>query len=300
MAGAALLRGQGRRRSRGVGERRGRGRHDLVRPRPAGDGVGQGQRPDAQAARRVRAGGARRRRSTRTCSRTRRRASRSTCARRGTATLQAVVRAAGRTATGCDIVFTVKYGPLYRVAGVRFEGADAVGAADLAPLMSTGRGAAVRAGAARRRPAGRPRGATGSAGSPTRPCRRRRRARAGRPDRPARRPSSSSSRIAEGPQTLVVGGRRVAGAIARDRGANWQPGSPTRAGGPLFGPDVDADRDRILAQVSQPRLPPRAVSTRRSSCRADRTAAQVRFAMRGGAAASYVDHVLVVGNNRDR
>jgi outer membrane protein assembly factor BamA len=34
------------------------------------------------------------------------------------------------------IVFTVKYGPIYRVAEVRFEGADSVDPAELAPLMS--------------------------------------------------------------------------------------------------------------------------------------------------------------------
>jgi len=51
-------------------------------------------------------------------------------------------------------------------------------------------------------------------------------------------------RIAEGPRTSVTS-VDLAGAGAVPK-AELEAGLATRAGGPLFGPDVDADRDRIL------------------------------------------------------
>ncbi|MCK7518704.1 MAG: hypothetical protein MZV64_13775 [Ignavibacteriales bacterium] len=100
------------------------GRDDHVRPRPAGDGVGPRQRPHGEAARRVRAGGARR---------LGRRgppgglggAHRGVPARAGVPGTLTPPTSGWIDGDQLRIVFTVRYGPLYRVAGVRFEGADA-------------------------------------------------------------------------------------------------------------------------------------------------------------------------------
>ena len=190
------------------------------------------------------------------------------------------------------IVFTVKYGALYRVAGVRFEGTAAVSAADLEPLLTLVRGqpfsqakldADLRAVLAAYRQRGfldvfcRP------AIEPV----------------PGARSASEAPvvvvvQITEGPRTTVaaidVAGNR---AIAE---AGLVAGLATRVGGPLFEPDVESDRDRIL--VSYLNLGYRLARVDASvSMSTDRTGARVRFAIEEGPRI-FVDHILVVGNNR--
>jgi outer membrane protein assembly complex protein YaeT len=190
------------------------------------------------------------------------------------------------------IVFTVKYGPLYRVADVRFEGADAIPAGDLASLMRLGSGqpfvqsrldADVRAvvDAYRRRgfgdvscrPVLEPVAGARTAGEA---------------------PLDIVMRIAEGPRMMVTGvdltGNRVFPA------AVLTAGLATRQGGPLVEPAIEDDRDRILFWYLN--LGYRLAHVNASvAYSGNRTEARVRFTIDEGPQI-LVDHVLVVGNDR--
>jgi len=190
------------------------------------------------------------------------------------------------------IVFTVKRGPLYRVAGVRFEGAEAVAPADLAALMSLGAGqpfvqarldADVRAVVAAYQQRGFGDASCRPAVEPV----------------PGARTASEAPvvivmRITEGPRTLVTE-VEVAGnaAIAT---ADLKAGLATRAGEPLVESAVEADRDRILVQYLN--LGHRLARINASvAYSGDRTRAGVRFTIDEGPQV-IVDHILVVGNDR--
>ncbi len=120
------------------------------------------------------------------------------------------------------IVFTVKYGPLYRVAGVRFEGAAEVKPAELAALMKLVEGQpfvqarldADRAHAARRVPAARVRRRVHPAGG---------RARAGRAD------------LTRGPGRRDPADRRRAAHPRHGRGHGGQPRTVARRPGARAG-----------------------------------------------------------------
>jgi len=190
------------------------------------------------------------------------------------------------------IVFTVRYGPLYRVAAVRFEGATEVKAADLAPLMGLAEGqpfvqtrldADVRTLLAAYRRRGFGEASCRPALEPVPGARTSREA-----------PIVVILRVAEGPRTIVtavdISGNRV---LPRP---DLEAGLATRAGGPLFEPDVDTDRERIL--ISYLNLGYRLARVDASvSVSADRTGARVQFAIDEGPQV-FVDHILVVGNER--
>jgi outer membrane protein assembly complex protein YaeT len=190
------------------------------------------------------------------------------------------------------IVFTVKYGPLYRVADVRFEGTRAVAPADLAPLVSLVRGepfveakldADVRTLVAAYRRRGFGDVACRPAVEPVPGTRTAREA-----------PVVVVVRIAEGPKTTVTGVDIAGNAVVP--GPELAAGLATRVGGPLFEPDVEADRDRILLEYLNRgyRLARVEASVGVS---ADRTGARVRFTVEEGPRV-FVDHILVVGNQR--
>jgi outer membrane protein insertion porin family len=190
------------------------------------------------------------------------------------------------------IVFTVKYGPLYRVQDVRFEGADAVGPLVLAPLVGLAKGqpfvqarldAGVRAIIAAYRQRGFGEVSCRPAVEPV----------------PGARTSGEAPvivalRITEGPRTMVTAVEVTGnGAI---RAPELTSGLATRAGEPLFEPAVDADRDRILVKYLN--LGYRLARVDASvSVSADRTGARVVFSVDEGPQI-LVDHILVVGNDR--
>jgi outer membrane protein assembly complex protein YaeT len=190
------------------------------------------------------------------------------------------------------IVYTVKYGPIYRVAGVRFEGAAEVNPADLAPLMDLVEGhpfvqarldADLRALLAEYRRRGFGEASIRPAVEPVPGARTSREA-----------PVIVSLRIAEGPRSVVTAvdmlGNR---ALSRDE---LETGLATRAGEPLFDRGVEADRDRILVRYLNlgHRLARVDASVKVSD---DRTGARVQFVIDEGPQV-LVDHILVVGNER--
>jgi outer membrane protein assembly complex protein YaeT len=191
------------------------------------------------------------------------------------------------------IVFTVRYGPLYRVAEVRFEGTNAVRSADLAPLVSLVPGqpfvqsrldADVRALVAEYRRRGFSDVSCRPAVEPV----------------PGARSANDAPVVVilrvvdEGPRTTVsaidVAGNLVVPASVLTAGL------ATRVGGPLFRPDVEADRDRLLLTYLNRGYRLARVDAS-IGVSADRTGAVVRFAIEEGPRVS-VDHILVVGNNR--
>jgi outer membrane protein assembly complex protein YaeT len=190
------------------------------------------------------------------------------------------------------IVFTVKYGPLYRVADIRFQGTRAVAAADLAPMMSLVKGqpfvqAKLDADVRTLIAAYRQRGFLDVTCRP-----------AVEPVPGARTAGEAPvvvvMRITEGPRTTVaaidVAGNRVVPA------AELVAGLSTRVGGPLVEQDVENDRDRMLVRYLN--LGYRLARVNASvSTSPDRTEARVRFAIDEGPRI-FVDHVLVTGNNR--
>ena len=190
------------------------------------------------------------------------------------------------------IVFTVRYGPLYRVADVRFEGAGSVAASELAALMQLGKGqpfvqsrldADVRALLAAYRRRGFAEASCRPAVEPVPGARTAKEA-----------PVVVVMRIAEGPRTVVTA-VDVVGATALPA-AQLKAGLATREGGPLFDPDIEADRDRIL--LTYLNLGYRLARVEASiDVSADRAGSEVRFAVDEGPRV-YVDHVLVVGNER--
>ena len=192
------------------------------------------------------------------------------------------------------IVFTVKYGPLYRVADVRFEGAARGDARRPRAADEPGRGPARSCRRVSTPTCGRCSPRTGGAGSAT--CRAGRAVEPvpGRADLTARPRSSSSC---GSPRGRAPSSRpwtwRATRAVPK---AELETGLATRAGGPLFEPDVEADRDRILVRYLN--LGYRLARVDASvSVSADRTGARVRFAIDEGPQV-LVDHVLVVGNDR--
>ena len=190
------------------------------------------------------------------------------------------------------IVYTVKYGPLYRVAGVRFEGATEVNPADLAALMDLVEGqpfvqarldADLRTLLAEYRRRGFGEASIRPAVEPVPGARTSREA-----------PVVVTLRIAEGPRTVVTA-VDMAGNRALSR-SDLEPGLATRAGEPLFDRNVEADRDRILVRYLNLgyRLARVDASVDVSD---DRTGARVRFVVDEGPQV-LVDHILVVGNER--
>ena len=101
-------------------------------------------------------------------------------------------------------------------------------------------------------------------------------------------------RVVEGPRTIVTS-LEMAGNSALPR-TDLEAGLATRAGEPLFEPDVETDRDRILIRYLN--LGYRLARIDASvSVSADRTGARVQFAIDEGPQV-FVDHILVVGNDR--
>jgi outer membrane protein assembly complex protein YaeT len=190
------------------------------------------------------------------------------------------------------IVFTVKYGPLYRVAAIRFEGVRAIAPADLAPLMSLVQGepfveakldADVRALLAAFRQRGYGDVSCRPAVEPMPGARTAREA-----------PVVVVMRVAEGPKTTVAA-VDIAGNVAVPA-FELMGGLTTHLGGPLFEPAVETDRDRILLQYLN--LGYRLARVDASvSVSSDRTGARVRFVVEEGPRV-FVDHILVAGNNR--
>ncbi|MFO7692958.1 MAG: BamA/TamA family outer membrane protein [Vicinamibacterales bacterium] len=199
-----------------------------------------------------------------------------------------------RTADGEElrIEYTVRYGPLYRVAGMRFEGAQAVGAGDLAPLMGLVEGqpfvqarldADVRALVAAYRRRGFGSASVAPAIEPVPGARTSREA-----------PVVVVLRIAEGPRTIVTAVEIAGTSVVPP--AELEAGLATRVGGALVDPDVEADRDRLL--LGYLNLGHRLARVESSvTVSPDRTAAQVRFEIEEGPRV-YVDHILVAGNVR--
>ena len=252
VAGAALLRGQGRRRGRGVARRRRRRRDHHVRARPAGHGGGPRQRPHGQAARRVRAGGARRL-GRRGLPRGLGGAHRGVPARAGIPGRRRVVRPAGRRRPAADRVHGEVRAALPR-GGRAVRGRDRGEGRRPRAADEPRRGPAVRAdatrgrraNAARRVPAARVRRRVVPAG---------RRARAGGADvtrGPRRRDPARRRRAADH--------RHVAGDGGQQRAAADRPRG--RAGDASRRPAVRAGcRDRPRShphQVPQPGIPARA------------------------------------------
>jgi len=190
------------------------------------------------------------------------------------------------------IVYTVKYGPLYRVAGVRFEGAAEVKPTDLAALMNLVEGqpfvqarldADLRVLLAEYRRRGFGDASIRPAVEPVPGARTSREA-----------PVIVSLRIAEGPRTIVTAVEMVGNrALSR---SDLETGLATQAGEPLFDRGVEADRDRILVRYLNlgHRLARIDASVDVSD---DRTGARVQFAIDEGPQV-LVDHILVVGNER--
>jgi len=152
-----------------------------------------------------------------------------------------------RLATGdrLEIDFTVKRGALYRVADIRFDGTGAVGASDLAPLMSLAKGqpfvqsrldADTRAVLAAYRQRGYADASSRPAIEPVPGART-----------AGEAPVVVVMRIEEGPQT-IVSAVEVAGNRSLTE-AELTAGLATRVDGPLFEPDVQADRDRMLVNT---------------------------------------------------
>ena len=196
------------------------------------------------------------------------------------------------TAGALDIVFTVKYGPLYRVAGVRVEGASALAPADLTPLLGLAPGrpfvqtqleADVRALIAAYRQQGFGDVSCTPAVEP---------APGGRT--PGEAPVVVVLRVVEGPRTIVT----EVDLSGRDAvpEAELRAALATRTGQPLVEPDIEADRDRLLGVYLNRgfRLASVGVSV---ALTPDKTGARVRFVI-GEGPRVYVDHVIVVGNNR--
>lgn len=193
---------------------------------------------------------------------------------------------------GQRIVFTVAQGPLYRVARVTIEGASLVPLEELTPLLHLAAGqpyvqavldADLSALTAVYRQRGFGEASCKAASEPVPNARTAREA-----------PVFVTMRIAEGART-VVASVDVSGndAVAGDR---LLAGLATKAGGPLYQPDIDADRDRILVQYLNLgyRLARVDASVERSP---DAPEAVVRFGVREGPRI-LVGHVLVTGHDR--
>jgi outer membrane protein insertion porin family len=191
-----------------------------------------------------------------------------------------------------NIVFTVRYGPLYRVARVRVEGASALTPAELTPLMSLAPGrpfvqasleADVRAITAAYRRRGFGDASCGSAVEP---------APGGRSAGEA--PVVVVLRVAEGPRTRVTDVVIASGGAVPD--ADLRAVLATRAGEPLVAVDIEADRDRLLGVLLDRgfRL---AVIGASVALSPDKTGARIQFRVDEGPRV-YIDHVIVVGNNR--
>lgn len=189
------------------------------------------------------------------------------------------------------IVFTVRRGPLYRVANVMFEGSGLVPQTELRPLLRIAAGqpfvqvrldADVAALTAEYRRRGFGDAACNPAIEPVSGART-----------TGEAPITVLLKITEGPRTLVtevdVAGNNVF------TSPDLKAGLGTRPEAPLYGPTVAADHDRVLVQYLNLgyRLA-RVDSTITYS--GDRTGARVRFAIREGPQI-LVDHILVVGNN---
>jgi outer membrane protein insertion porin family len=190
------------------------------------------------------------------------------------------------------IVFSVKNGPLYRVADVMLEGTSLVTPGELRPalrtaigqpLLQAGLDADVQTLIAdyRRRGFG---DVTCRAAVEPVPGRR--------TDREA--PVVVILRISEGARTLVSG-VEVTGNTAV-AAADLQPALETRVGTPLVAPTIEGDRNRILERYLN--LGYRTAQVESAvAYTADRSEASVRFAVREGPRI-IVDRVLVTGNDR--
>lgn len=190
------------------------------------------------------------------------------------------------------VTFTVKYGPLYRVAGdVVFEGAALVPHAALRPLLRITAGqpflqarldADVLALTAEYRRHGFGDAACIPAIEPVAGART-----AGEV------PITILLRITEGPRTLVTEVDLTPSSVFSD--SQLLVGLGTRVGAPLYGPTVEADREALLVKYLDRgyRLARVESSIRYTG---DRTGARVSFAIREGPQI-LVDHILVVGNN---
>jgi outer membrane protein insertion porin family len=190
------------------------------------------------------------------------------------------------------IIFSVRHGPVYRVADVVFEGASLVPASELRHVVRVAAGhrfiqAALDQDVLALVAAYRSRGfgemTCEAAVEPV----------------PGRRTGIEALvvavlRISEGPRTLVTGVEMSGNAALA--GSDMLTALETRAGSPLVGPTVDADRDRILGRYLNLgyRLARVESAVRYSP---DRTEAGVTFTVREGPQL-VVDHVLVVGNVR--
>jgi len=190
------------------------------------------------------------------------------------------------------IVFTVKNGPLYRVSGVLFEGSTLDPDAHLRPLIGLVVGqpfsqvrldADVAALLAEYRRRG-----FGDATCVPDPV----------PVPGARTageaPVMIAFRFIEGPRTLVSKVDLAGNTVLPD--SDVLAGLATGDGAPLFGPAVEADRDRILVKYLNLGYRLARIDAK-TTFSGDRTGAHVRFTIREGPQI-IVDHVLVVGNDR--
>jgi outer membrane protein assembly complex protein YaeT len=191
------------------------------------------------------------------------------------------------------IVFTVTNGPLYRVSGPpQFEGTTLVPEADLRPLVGlvvgqpftqAGLDTDVAALLAEYRRRGFGDATCAPAPVPV----------------PGERTAGEARvvvafRFNEGPRTLVSEVDPAGNTVLSD--SDVRAGLATREGAPLFGPAVEADRDRILVKYLN--LGYRLARIHAAiTFSGDRTRAHVRFTIREGPQI-IVDHILVVGNDR--
>jgi outer membrane protein assembly complex protein YaeT len=191
-----------------------------------------------------------------------------------------------------NIVFTVRYGPLYRVAGVRFEGVSALAPAELTPLLTLAPGspfvqarldADERAVITAYRQRGFGQASCGQAVEP---------APGGRSAGEA--PVVVVLRVEEGPRTLVTSVELASGGAVPE--AELRAVLATRPGEPLVEFGVEADRDRLLGVYLNQGFRLAAVDAS-AALSPDRTGARVRFVIDEGPRV-YVDHVIVVGNHR--
>ena len=191
------------------------------------------------------------------------------------------------------IVFTVKNGPLYRVSGApRFEGTTLDPDADLRPLVGLVDGqpftqARLDADVAALLAEYRRRG-FGDATCVADPM-----------PVPGSRTAGEARvmiafRIIEGPRTRVSKVDLAGNTVLQD--SDVLAGLATRDGAPLFGPAVEADRDRILVKYLNLGYRLARIDAK-TAFSGDRTGAHVRFTIREGPQI-IVDHVLVVGNDR--